>query len=194
MPEIKNIKIELKKDNILRRLGHRLENKLDKRVESLIDKEIQEAYTLIDLYATYKDFEIESVKDDKIKLKNTFLIKCKNLANILKKANKATLIVVTIGDELEKTTGDSTIEVIRDAIGSEAVEELAIKVNELITKRAKLAGYKTLFRFSVGYGGWDIKDQKKILDLLKPKNIKLGNGYIMHPRKSITALIGWGKE
>ena len=57
-----------------------------------------------------------------------------------------------------------------------------------------MAGYKTLFRFSVGYGGWGIQDQKKILELLKPKNIELGNGYIMEPRKPITALIGWEKE
>jgi len=57
-----------------------------------------------------------------------------------------------------------------------------------------LKGYKTLFRFSVGYGWWNLKDQKKILKLLKPKNITLGKGYIMHPRKSITALIGWEKE
>ena len=194
MGEIKNIKIEIVKDRVLRRLGYKLENKLDKRVESLIDKELEEAYSLIDVCAVYEDLEIEFVKEDEIKLKNAFLIKSKNLAKILKKAEKATLIAVTIGDKIEKTTGDATIDVIRDSIGSEAVEELAIKVNELITKRAKLKDYKTLFRFSVGYGGWDIKDQKKILDLLKPKNIKLGKGYIMDPRKSITALIGWEKE
>jgi len=40
----------------------------------------------------------------------------------------------------------------------------------------------------------NIKEQKNILNLLNPKKIKLGSGFIMHPRKSITALIGWEKE
>jgi len=194
MVEITNVNIRLNKEKILRRLGYNEKNKLDKRVESIIDKQIQEGYSLIDPYVVYKDLGIEYVKEDEIRLKNAFFIKCKALANILKKADKATLIAVTIGEGLEKPSGDLTADSIRDAIGSEAVEELAIAVNELITKRAKSAGYKTLFRFGVGYGGWDIKDQKKILELLKPKDIELGTRYIMHPRKSITALIGWEKE
>ena len=128
MGEIKNIKIDVPKEKVLRRLGHKLGAKLDKRIESLIDKEIEEAYSLIDSFAVYEDLDIEFVKEDEVKLKNVFLIKSKNLAKILTNAKKATLIAVTIGDELEKTIGDSTIDVIRDAIGSEAVEALAIKV------------------------------------------------------------------
>ena len=104
------------------------------------------------------------------------------------------LIAVTIGDKLEKPTGDEMVDKIRFTIGSEAAEALAVSVNKDITKRAKLQGYKTLFRFSVGYGRWELKDQKKIFDLLKPKKIILGNDYKMHPIKSITALIGWEKE
>ena len=145
---------------------------------------------MLDVYCVYKDFKIEYVKEDKVKLKN-FIIKSRNLARILENAEKGSLIAVTIGDELEKKTGDLMIDVVRDAIGSEAVEELAIQLNKIITNKAKLAGYKTLFRFSVGYGGWDIKDQKKIFSLLKPKKIKLLKNYMMVPRKSITAFIGW---
>jgi len=80
---------------------------------------------------------------------------------------------------------------VRDAIGSEAVETLAVQVNKKISERARQKGYNTLFRFSVGYGGWDIKDQKKIFNVLKPKRIKLMNDYRMKPKKSITAFIGW---
>ncbi len=189
MGEIRNIEIKIDKKHVLRRLG----NKLDKKVRLLIDQEIGKAHSLVEPYAVFKDLEIEFVKEDRIQLKNAFLIKCKNLAKILRTADKATLIAVTIGDNLEKPV-DSLTDNIRFAIGSEAAEYLAVAVNKIITKRAKLKGYKTLFRFSVGYGGWELKDQKKIFDLLKPKKIRLGNDYKMHPIKSITALIGWEKE
>ena len=192
--EIKNIKIRIDRKNVLKRLGHRLKTETDERINRLIDEQINEAYSMIEPYCVYKDIGIAHVKDDEIKLKNAFLIKSSNLAKILRKADKATLIAITIGDELERRTGDLLVDAIRDAIGSEAVEELANEVNRQITKRAKLAGYKTLFRFSVGYGGWDLKDQKKILNILKTKRIKLGKGYIMHPRKSVTALIGWERK
>jgi len=192
--EIKNIKIRIDRKNVLKRLGHRLKTETDERINRLIDEQINEAYSMIEPYCVYKDLDIAHVKDDEIKLKNAFLIKSSNLAKILRKADKATLIAITIGDELERRTGDLLVDAIRDAIGSEAVEELANEVNRQITKRAKLAGYKTLFRFSVGYGGWDLKDQKKILGVLKAKRIKLGKGCIMHPRKSVTALIGWERK
>lgn len=194
MPELTNIKIELNKENILKRLGHSPKIKIDERLNGLIDSELDNAYCLIDPYCIYKDLEIESVKEDKIKLKDAFIINSRPLANILKDAKKATLIALTIGNGLEKRTENLLIDSIRDAIGSEAAEELARTINRQITKRAESLGYKTLQRFSAGYGNWDVKDQEKIFKLLNPKEIKLGGNYIMHPMKSITAIIGWKKQ
>ena len=80
------------------------------------------------------------------------------------------------------------------AIGAEAVEELANQINDSITGRAEDEGYKTIERFSVGYGDWELKHQQDIFHVLKPKFVKLDKRNIMHPMKSISAIVGWEKK
>ena len=154
MVELTNVKIEISKEKVLKRLGAK--KKVDSRIKKIVEKEIENVYSLLDVYCVYKELDIEFVKGDEIKLKDGFTMKSKNQGRILENAKKGTLIAVTIGDEIEEKTGDLTVDVIRDAIGSEGVEELAVQLNKIITNKAKLGGYKTLFRFAVGYGGWDI--------------------------------------
>ncbi|MBW2981104.1 hypothetical protein KY360_06840 [Candidatus Woesearchaeota archaeon] len=185
---ITNLKIKIPKKEVLNRLGYKAGVTKESNLH-LVDEQLQEAYSLIDPKAVYKDFDIV-VKNGSISLKGSFTIKSKTLAKRLKDCKKATLVALTIGPGLEKKTKDLVTNVIRDAIGSEAVEELANEVNKIITQHAKLKGYKTIARYSVGYGDWDIKDQPKILKALNVRFIKTGKSYMMKPRKSITAIIG----
>ena len=53
--------------------------------------------------------------------------------------------------------------------------------------------YKTISRFSPGYGDFTLKHQRDILDFLSADRllgIKLGDNLIMTPRKTITAICG----
>ncbi len=190
MMELTNIKIKISKEKVLKRLDMPCE--ADKRIDLMIDKEIEEAYTLFEPYCIYKEVIVEKVTENEVKL-DVFTVQSRNLARIMKKAKKATLMAVTIGAELEKRTGNITIDTIRDAIGSIAVESLADELNEIISNKAESENYKTLFRFSAGYCDWSIEDQKKIINVLKPKKIKLLSSHMMYPQKSISAIIGWEK-
>lgn len=78
--------------------------------------------------------------------------------------------------------------VVVDAIGSAAVEAFCDILNDKLKE-----GKECKPRFSCGYGDFDIKNQKKILefsDAYKMIGITLSESYMMTPKKSVTAIVG----
>jgi len=118
----------------------------------------------------------------------------KHLANAL----KVVVIAVTIGPKLEElvsnyfTNNEYTLGLLLDAAGTTAVEIAADQACELIKQEVNKQGYSTLFRFSPGYGQWDITVQPQILSLANADeiNITATPSCMLLPRKSITAVIG----
>jgi len=144
------------------------------------DGNIDSFHGLIQEKHVAKDFDIE-IKENQVILKDGFTIKSINLASHLKGCKKATLFAATIGDNFNNTTE------LKSAFGTEAIEALGDKICKDIEKKAKSITH----RFSVGFGDWDLNDQKKILDLLKTDFIQLSNNNMMSPKKTITAIVGW---
>lgn len=80
-----------------------------------------------------------------------------------------------------------------DTIGSVAIESWCDKYNEKIKDSMAKEGQYISSRFSPGYGDFSIEHQKDILSVLNA-NRKIGicltDGYMMVPRKSVSAIIG----
>lgn len=120
------------------------------------------------------------------------------MAKRLKNAKKAALFVCTIGKDLADrvdgyvTKGEIARATVLDAVGSEAAEALAEKVEWIIKNKAHNDGYRAVRRFSPGYGDWTIFDQANVLNILKAGRIgiKATKSSILVPEKSITACIG----
>jgi uncharacterized membrane protein YciS (DUF1049 family) len=118
----------------------------------------------------------------------------KHLANAL----KVIVIAVTIGSKLEElvsdyfTNNEYTLGLLLDAAGTTAVEIAADQACELIKQQVNKQGYSPLFRFSPGYGQWDITVQPQILSLAHADkiNVTATPSCMLLPRKSITAVIG----
>jgi hypothetical protein len=116
----------------------------------------------------------------------------------LAKAFKVAVIAVTIGAKLEEqvsnyfTNNEYTLGLLLDAAGTTAVEIAADQACELIKQEVTKQGYATLFRFSPGYGQWDITVQPQILSLAHADeiNVTATPSCMLLPRKSITAVIG----
>ncbi|MCX7820535.1 MAG: hypothetical protein N2258_02545 [Brevinematales bacterium] len=147
------------------------------------------------------DEVIISIKEDKI-LFEDFEINSKKLSELLKKSKIATILAATIGEELtlevEKRLKNEnyTEAVILDAIGSEAVETFTNHIQSILEREKKLSGYKATMRYSPGYGDLSIDFNSYILERLDAKKINLTlypESKILHPEKSITAIIGWEK-
>lgn len=116
----------------------------------------------------------------------------------LKNCLQVIVIAVTIGSKLEEkvseyfTKDEYTLGLLLDAAGTTAVEVAADQACDLIRQQANQKGYSTLFRFSPGYGQWDITVQPQILSLAHAHEINVAAtpSCMLVPRKSITAVIG----
>ncbi|MEW6685962.1 MAG: vitamin B12 dependent-methionine synthase activation domain-containing protein [Candidatus Edwardsbacteria bacterium] len=172
-----------------------------------IEEEIQEAKTLVEPKVVYTDLLIKKIDKKKILFSGCpsesadLLIKSNSLARLLQRGTKATLFLLTIGQELEKRTenlfilGEKTKGLILDAIGSVAADDLAAQLHRLIFLRAKDEGYRVTGRFSPGYGDLSLILQKEILKILKAEKIgvSLTESFMLVPRKSVSGFIGWRK-
>ncbi len=84
-----------------------------------------------------------------------------------------------------------------DAIGSERIESLCDVFNADIRVQKGKDGYFTRPRFSAGYGDLDISIQRRIFDALdcsRKIGLTLNSSLLMSPTKSVSTIIGIGKE
>jgi len=176
--------------------------KADKKISALILDVITEGYALLQTKASYEIFDVEISKGTIKVIGESFIIKSRLLAKHLKGAKRIALFVCTIGSELPSKVNEYAVRgeiaraTILDAVGSEAAEALAEKIDELIKAKAKQEGFSAVRRFSPGYGDWTLFDQAKILKILKAGRlgVRLTKGCIMVPEKSVTACIGLAQK
>lgn len=122
----------------------------------------------------------------------------KSITKHLKGCKEIYIMAVTIGKGVEDLSskafldGDYTLGVIIDAGGTTAVEQVADKLNDYLKSLASKKGMSTTFRFSPGYGDWEIECQDKILKLAGGEKIgiSLTSSKMLNPQKSVTAIIG----
>jgi cobalamin-dependent methionine synthase I len=163
---------------------------------------VGEGYSLIEPKAVYETFDI-AVDGGGIKFRKAKLVvKSASLGKHIAGAQKAALFVCTIGKGLTEavnkyvTKGEIARATVLDAVGSEAVEALADRVDDIIKAKARAGGYAAVSRFSPGYGDWTIFDQVKVLKALHSDKIgvKAAKSYIMVPEKSVSACIGLKRQ
>ena len=81
-----------------------------------------------------------------------------------------------------------------DAIGSDAAEQVAEHVRDVITEGARAQGLSTSQRFSPGYCDWEVDQQRILFRAMNGSSafIELTDKCLMIPRKSISGIIGIG--
>ena len=119
----------------------------------------------------------------------------------LRKADFLVAFAATAGAQLSRWAdefvqqGDPFTAYLADAIASETVERAADWLEARIGQQMEQKGLKTTNRYSPGYCGWDVSEQKKLFSLL-PENccgIRLTESSLMLPIKSVSGVIGVGK-
>jgi len=127
-----------------------------------------------------------------------FLISGEKIRKHLATAAKVIILAVTIGEAIEKQItdyfkqGEYSYSLLLDAAATTAVEQAADDVEKTIKQYITAKGYQMIWRFSPGYGDWDIRIQPEMLRLAGAKGIgiTLTESMMLIPRKSITAIIG----
>lgn len=199
MPLVKDIPVKIPREEVLRLLRHSKETIVDQRTYDLINQLIEEGKKLSVPKAIYQNYWVKDIGEHSVVLEGSaFSLLGKSITHHLWNAKRVTLFVVTIGPNLEKRIAEVnsiTNSAILDAVGSVAVEYCADFLNEMINVMAGDEGFKTIKRYSPGYGDWELKEQKGLLHQLNASQIgvTLTSAYQMKPQKSISGVIGWTK-
>ncbi len=150
---------------------------------------------------TYRTFDIESIKDELVKLKSCRLtLTGKDIVSHLHGCEKAVLLCVTVGADVDKLVRNVQITdmakaVIIDTMGSVAVEQVCDEIEKILHN--EYSEYNMTWRFSAGYGDLPLEIQKDFIDVLdtqKKVGVTLLDSLLMTPSKSVTAIIGLSKN
>lgn len=129
---------------------------------------------------------------------NPFTLNGNKIRQHLTHCNKVIVLAVTIGSNIEHIiettfqTGKYTHALLLDAAATTAVEQTADNLEKNIDPFITSMGYKRIWRFSPGYGDWNISCQPQMLKLANAAAIDVSHtsSMMLIPRKSVTAIIG----
>jgi len=205
MKIIKDIKLNIDRDEVLRYQGYSKKKVKtpNQNILNITEEEINRGYDLFEPQGIYSLVKIIGLASKGINLENGLTFRFpKSIINQLKGASHLLVGVVTIGDFLEKkvselfSQGEYPRALALDAVGTVAVEDFSREVRKLARQEVEERGFKTSRHFSPGYGGWEVSQQEIIFKSIPGENIgvRLTKGYMMLPQKSLSWIIGVGKE
>ena len=166
----------------------------------MVNDYIKNAHQYISPSFSYAVRDIVLVTGNSVTIEYDVVFESEVISKLLEKANKVAVFVMTIGKYLEDAVAQLAQDglvlqsAVLDSIGSDAVEKLADSVESQISEVAHNQGLTITRRFSPGYCDWNVNQQKMVFQAMKGDcaGIRLTNGYLMIPNKSISGIIGIG--
>ena len=197
---IESHKLNINRQRILRDIGYASDSEASARMMSLVNDYIENAHQFISPSFSYAVRDIVLVTGNSVMIEYGVIFESEVISKLLEKANKVAVFVLTIGNYLEDAAAQLVQDglvlqsAVLDAIGSDAVEKLADSVESQISEVAHNQGLTTTRRFSPGYCDWSVNQQKMVFQAMKGDyaGVRLTNGCLMMPRKSISGIIGIG--
>ncbi len=203
---IKTVKIL---DNVLIGLREILEKRIMKKYSGqansslmkALDKTIEEVFYLSSPVFQFSIYNAAHITQDSLQLENSVAFTGKNLGFALNGAEYTGVFLVTLGspvsDRITKYGEESIVHgYLLDEVASELIELCADYVH-IYLYLTSVQNKKTVSqRYSPGYCGWDISQQKEIFSVLKSSeiNVELTPRFLMIPQKSISAILGIGDK
>jgi len=195
-----DVDIEIDKKQVCHYVGYDADHKLSARISSLIDDYAEHAHGLINPSYSYVIKNVEWSRGAIALIEGSIIFKSRIIAKLLERCTQVAIFLVTIGKYLEETSfqlaRDGLIlqATVLDAIGSVAVEEVAVLAQAKIKEIVKAEGHVTSRRFSPGYCDWNIGQQRMLFYALTgdTAGIRLTGECLMIPQKSMSGIIGIG--
>lgn len=162
---------------------------------------LQEAVRSVRLLAegsgTVRYYPYDSVTHSIVTESGALRLTSSSICHHLKDAREVAVMAVTIGNEVEGAIedafkrGEYSRGLLLDAAATTAVEAVADRLNRMIDEDAKRRGFMTAFRYSPGYGDWNITVQSDIVRLAEGDAIGIHttDASMLIPRKSVTAIV-----
>lgn len=174
----------------------------EEHISDGINKAIESAYSLIKGKACYRTFRIKEVTDNRIAISESDrLFYGNNMVRLLKDCDYATLLVCTIGNDLDKKVEELEQTSLADAyyldrVGAWMADYMAEEAGRRVEAEIAKNGYNPTFRYAAGYGDWGLAAQTEIMRLTEANRIGVSvtETFIMVPRFSVSAVIGWKRK
>lgn len=172
-------------------------NERANNIRLALDECMRKARSLSMPKHTFIEKKITALKDDSIEIEGGIKFYTKKTIPSIRGASSLVLLLVTIGDGIEKEASLLTLDkdplkgYLLDRIGSFAVESLADNLEKRLRKDYALNKKSVSSRFSPGYCDWPIEEQfkmAKVMDFSKT-GVSLTEGCVMVPKKSISAIV-----
>jgi len=152
-------------------------------------------------YLVFENIQIDSA-NKKIEVQEVLFSTEDIVTDHLYNANQLALFACTAGPEITRmaaeynSNGHAVHAYIIDSMGSIIVERAMDIIQEKLKLSMAEKGFKITNRYSPGYCGWETREQQLLFSLL-PFNfcgITLTDSFLMKPIKSISGIIGIGKD
>ncbi len=171
---------------------------------TIIDEAIATAQPFCDIRGGYKIFDSLEINrnNNSITIEEQLFLPSKIIVTQLKKATSAALYICSAGSGISDYSnklanqGDPLLAYVFDVIGSVTVEKAMDKIQKKLELEMLDAGLTISDRYSPGYCDWSVSEQHYLFQLL-PNNfcgVILSESSLMHPIKSVSGIIGIGKE
>lgn len=191
------MKVSIDKQEVLRYLGYGGQP-LPPETDELIEECMRCMQKVMQPRFVYRRFPLVH-EENAVRLENSrVILPGKDIVCHLQNSAECVLMAVTIGSEAEREIRKNEYirlsrGVILDSCATAAVEAVCDAVEEEIRAVAAREGKVITWRYSPGYGDFDIRVQKEFLRLLEAQK-KIGlcasSSSILIPRKSVTAVVG----
>ena len=137
-------------------------------------------------------------KENVVRSAPAFIMEGSSIRKHLAGAERVVFLAATIGEAVEDAVtrhfdeGSYAHSVLLDAAATTAVEQTCDACESMLRPQFAKEGFTMRWRFSPGYGDWDIHAQPELLRLSHADviGISLTESLMLRPRKSVTAVIG----
>ena len=192
--------LDIDTEQVLHHIGYDTGHTPSARIESLVKEYADNICHLIEPSYSYTIRDINSVRGSRVFIEGSVTFRSNVIAQLLGQCQKVAVFVLTVGSRLGdvvRQLADDGLMVqaaVLDAIGSDAAETLAHVVQDIISKQAEAEGLGISQRFSPGYCDWRVSQQKMVFRAMNGDSagVRLTEGGLMLPQKSISGLIGIG--
>jgi hypothetical protein len=204
MPVVRDISLNLKTREVLRRQGLGKGAKVRPEIEILIRQLLAslKKARLLEPVVAYEYYMVSSMNGSQISLEGDKAIHGPLLPAIFPEAKELAVLLCTIGPRLEKQVTDYSKSsktmrgMILDGIGSTAVDMLALEVLRRLANEVSSRGYEISSPVNPGMPGFSLTEQWNLLGLVNADEIGVGltASGVLVPRKSTSMVIGIGPK
>lgn len=168
--------------------------------EKNIREACEEALILLEVRGVWEIYAYDS-ENHTILSDLPFKIVGNSIVKHLNGCERVICLAATVGEAIEREItkkferGEYLASILLDSAATSAVEQAADAMERNFAAKFAKDGYKMRWRYSPGYGDWNLTEQAGIFRLSGAEtiNLRLTEAFMLEPRKSVTAIIGLEK-